>query len=236
MPVAKYRKTELSGKEVHYIEADLDAINVEDIGGTVLTSSTKFGINGTFFSSTGTVVGIATTAYGTEVRSDGERHANGYTRGTIVCYRPGNGATKAVSRYVINHVTGAAPSDWIEWAIGGLSLYINDSTITTETALTNKLVSDEHGQSVNGVSPPYDADRAAIGYKPGKIVLAIIKSAKPFTCRTIMQSLGCTDAVLLDGSTAAQMRAKTATGNIVTVGGDRSIYSVITVNSSTTWQ
>lgn len=127
------------------------------------------------------------------------------------------------------------PLAWVDWAIGGLSLYLNDSTITSESLLTTKLVNVEHGQSVNGVSPASNADRAAVGYKNGKVVLAIIKNAKPWDVRNIMVSLGCYDAVLLDGSTAAQIRAKNSSGTVVTTGGPRNIYSIVTVDPSVTW-
>lgn len=236
MAVAKLTQTMISGKTVYYIEADQSAISVEDLGGKELTTSTKFGISGTFFDSyTGTVVGIACGYRGKEVRDDGERHANGYTRGTLVAFRPLGTQSQVVSRYVINHIKDSVPLDWIDWAIGGLSLYLNDSSITQDSDLESKLVEVEHGQSVNGVSPAYNTDRAAIGYKSGKIVLACIKNAKPWDCRTIMASLGCYDAVMLDGSTCAQIRAKNASGQIITAGGPRSIYSIVTVDPTTTW-
>lgn len=49
MAQAKYYNSTIGGKTVHYIAADPEAINVEDLGGAVLSSSSKFGINGTFF-------------------------------------------------------------------------------------------------------------------------------------------------------------------------------------------
>ncbi|EFM11420.1 hypothetical protein PaecuDRAFT_1866 [Paenibacillus curdlanolyticus YK9] len=228
--------TTVSGKTVYYIEADPSTVGVHDLGGANLTTSTKFGINGTFFDdASGNVVGIATTSAGSPVRYNSVEHAAGYTRGTIVAFRPLGTQAQVQSRYVINNIKDAnIPLDWIDWAVGGLSLYLNDSSVNTESALTTKLVNVEHGQSVNGVSPAANADRAAVGFKSGKIVLAIIKSAKPWDVRNVMVALGCTDAVMLDGSTAAQLRAKTSTGTVVTTGGPRNIYSYIEV-APTSW-
>ena len=43
MTTAKYRTTTLQGQTVHYIEADLAAIAVEDIGKSSVYNSGKFG-------------------------------------------------------------------------------------------------------------------------------------------------------------------------------------------------
>ncbi|OMF76643.1 hypothetical protein [Paenibacillus glucanolyticus] len=56
---AEARKTTYNGKEVRMILADLDCVAVEKINGSVLDSG-KFGINGTFFNSTGgNLLGVA---------------------------------------------------------------------------------------------------------------------------------------------------------------------------------
>jgi hypothetical protein len=55
----------------------------------------------------------------------------------------------------------------------------------------------------------------------------------PLETRGIMKHLGCTDAIMLDGSTAAQIRAKTSSGSNYTSGGPRNLYSIITVNGAT---
>jgi ABC-type amino acid transport substrate-binding protein len=49
-----------------------------------------------------------------------------------------------------------------------------------------------------------------------------------------MISLGCIDAVMLDGSTAAQMRYQNANGTFGTVGGGRMNASTLLLTA--TWQ
>lgn len=241
MAEAKYYTSTIEGKTVHYIAADPAAINVEDLGGAVLTSSnsTKFGINGTFFDDKQKkVFGIACTTYGHSVRDYGSSAV--YKRGTMVCLQPTGQSTYSLGVYQLLNIAdlpnnyGIIPS-WIKWAISGLGLYLNDSNITTEAKLTTKLVDDEHGQSVNGVSPASNADRAAIGYKSStkKVILANIKSAKPWDVRKVMKYLNCDSAVMLDGSNATQLRAKKADQTVVTNGSGRNIYSIVTVNA--TW-
>lgn len=240
MGVANYYYTSnIQGKEVHYISADPSTISVANLNGAVLTSSssTHFGINGTFFDgSTGNLAGIACVSGGSPVGTGGTSAV--YTRGTMVKFRPNNGSTAYVSKFQCKDISDVGfPLSWLDWAISGLNLYLEDSAVTSETTLTKKLVDNEHGQSVNGVSPASNADRAAIGYKSstGKVILANILNAKPWDVRQVMKYFNCDSAVMLDGSNATQLRAKKANGQIVTNGGGRNIYSVVTVNNAT-WQ
>lgn len=230
MAVAKYKQTTWNGITVDYIEADISTIQIEDLGGKNLTASTKYGINGTFFDdSTGFVHGITVTKAGNPVRNYASTNAS-YKRGTMVCMRPNAGIPQVANVFVINKLADlSAPTSWIEWAIGGISLKLQE-TVTSETAFNN-LLKDEKGNVDFG-----DNKRAAIGYKGDKIVLAVMSKANdctPLEARGIMKSLGCTDAIMLDGSTAAQIRAKKPDGTNYTSGGPRLVYSIITVNGAT---
>lgn len=237
MTTAKYVKDTINNKITHYIETDPHAVRVQDLGGGVLASSSLFGINGTFFDvNSGTVLGIATGKNGVEVRHNGEHTGGGYSRGTLIAYRPPGTNSQVIKRFVIKHISEAGiPLNCIDWAIGGLSLHLGDTTLNIESSLTKKIVSAEHAQSVNGVYPAYRSDRTAIGYKNNKVILAIIKEATPWECRKVMKTLRCNDAIMLDGSTCSQMRAKSA-GSIVNIGVGRKIYSCITVDPDVTWQ
>lgn len=242
MAVAKYYySNNIKGKEVHYISADPSTINVNNVHGSVLTSSSskQFGINGTFFdSSSGTVAGIACTTGGTPVGKNGTGTSAIYKRGTLVQFRQNNGVNPTVSVFQLTNISDVGfPLSWIDWAISGLNLYVKDSSITTETNLTTQLRNAEHGQSVNGVDPAAQTDRAAIGYKGStqKIILANILQATPWEARQVMQYFACDYAILLDGSNATQLRAKLSNGTVVTNGGGRNIYSTVTVNNAT-WQ
>ncbi|KGP77358.1 MULTISPECIES: phosphodiester glycosidase family protein [Paenibacillus] len=230
MADAKYRQTTWNGITVDYIEADMSTIQIEDLGGKNLTASTKYGINGTFFDdSTGYVHGIAVSKGGSPVRNYASTNAT-YKRGTLVCSRPNAGTSRVANVFVINKLADlSTPASWIEWAIGGISLKLQE-TVSSETAFNN-LVKDEKGGVDFG-----NNKRAAIGYKGGKIVLAVMSKATdctPLETRGIMKSLGCTDAIMLDGSTAAQIRAKKPDGTNYTSGGPRLVYSIITVNGAT---
>lgn len=242
MAFAKYYySNNIKGREVHYISADPQTINVHNINGTVLTSdsSTRFGINGTFFDKDSqTVSGIACTYGGTPVGKNGSGTTAVYKRGTMVQFRPNNGSTPVISKFQLTNIQDVGfPLSWVDWAISGLNLYLEDSAITTETSLTNKLRDAEHAQSVNYVVPPGRSDRAAIGYKSStqKIILANIIDATPWEARQVMQYFACDYAVMLDGSTATQLRAKSANGEIKRNGGSRNIYSIVSVNNAT-WQ
>lgn len=230
MAEASYKQTTWDGITVDYIEADMSTIRIEDLGGKNLTASTKYGINGTFFDdSTGFVHGIAVTSAGNPVRDYASTNAT-YKRGTLVCMRPNNGVSQVAYVSVINKIADLSiPTSWIDWAIGGISLKLQE-TVSSETAFNN-LVKDEKGGVDFG-----NNKRAAIGYKGGKIVLAVMSKATdctPLETRGIMKYLGCTDAIMLDGSTAAQIRAKKSNGTNYTSGGPRNVYSIITVNGAT---
>ncbi|MDO3411572.1 phosphodiester glycosidase family protein [Saccharibacillus sp. CPCC 101409] len=242
MGIAKYyHSSSIKGKDVHYISADPSTINVNNINGKSLTASSSgyFGINGTFFDKESeTVSGIACTSGGTPVGKDGTGSSAVYKRGTLVQFRQNNGVNPTISKFQLTNIADVGfPLSWIDWAISGLNLYLDDSSITDSTKLTAKLKSAEHGQSVNKIDPPEQDDRAAIGYKSStqKIILANIKEATAWEAREVMRYFACDYAILLDGSNATQMRAKLSNGNVVTNGGGRNIYSVVTVNNAT-WQ
>ncbi|WP_082651875.1 phosphodiester glycosidase family protein [Gorillibacterium timonense] len=121
------------------------------------------------------------------------------------------------------------PTSWVDWAIGGISLFIGDSTITSASVLTTKLASEKGNADITGSNY-----RSAIGIKSGKIVLAVIDQATPFEVRGIMSSLGCYDGVMLDGSTASKMRYKNANGTVGTVSfGSRPTVSTVTITNAT---
>lgn len=237
MTTAKYRTTTLQGQTVHYIEADLAAIAVEDIGKSSVYNSGKFGSNGTFVDRIGgTIWGIACGSGGGEVRNDGERHAGGYVRGTLVSFRPGGNMPAVVTRYRINHISDTGiPLSWINWAIGGMSLHLS-VTFADEESFTEKVVDEEHAQSINGVSPAYTAPRTAVGYKSsGAVVIAAAPNATPWMLRLIMKDLGCYEAVMLDGSDLSQLRAKKADGTIVKANNHgTNVWHMVTV-TPTTW-
>ncbi|MGG4343677.1 phosphodiester glycosidase family protein [Paenibacillus lautus] len=239
MAQAKYYNSTIGGKTVHYIAADPEAINVEDLGGAVLSSSSKFGINGTFFDDKlKKVFGIACTQFGHSVREAGSSAV--YQRGTMVCLQQNANAAHELGVYQLLQIAdlpnkhGISPN-YIKWAISGLGLYLNDSSIIDSKTLTKRLVDNEHGQSVNAVSPAANSDRAAIGYNSStkKVILANILNATPWDVRVVMKSLNCSSAVMLDGSSATQLRAKKADQTVVKNGGGRNIYSIVTVNA--TW-
>jgi hypothetical protein len=150
---------------------------------------------------------------------------------TLVCFRPNGGTTKTASVYQINSAaTIGIPTSWVDWAIGGISLYINDPTIGTSKTLYDAKVSSEMGALSNGANY-----RSAIGYKSGgQLILAVMQNVTPFDVRSVMISLGCIDGVMLDGSTASKMRYKDAAGAVGTVSfGSRATCSAITVNGAT---
>ena len=227
MAVAAYRQITWNGITVDYIEADMSAVRVEDLGGTNLTTSAKYGINGTFFDDfTHYVHGIAVTSGGNPVRDYASTNAT-LNRGTLVCMRPNNGTSQTAYVSVINKIADLSiPTGWIDWAIGGISLKLQE-TVTSDAGYA-ALVSGEKG-SLGWT----DNKRAAIGYKNGKIVMAAMTKALNCTAleaRGIMKYLGFTDAVMFDGSTAAQIRALKPDGTEYVSGGPRNIYSIVTVN------
>ncbi|MFC6653805.1 phosphodiester glycosidase family protein [Paenibacillus rhizoplanae] len=231
MANAKYRQTTWNGITVDYIEADISTIRIKDLGGTNLTTSSEYGINGTYFDdTTGYVHGIAVTSGGTPVRNYASTNAT-LNRGTLVCMRPNNGTNQVAYVSVINKIADLSiPTGWIDWAIGGVSLKLQEA-VSSEAAYNN-LVKDEKGNLSFGGNY-----RAAVGYNGSKIIMAAMTKATNCTAldaRGIMKYLGCTDAIMLDGSTASQIRAKPANSSKPYVsGGPRSIYSIITVNGAT---
>ncbi|WP_313641722.1 hypothetical protein, partial [Paenibacillus sp.] len=165
MAVATYKQITWNGITVDYIEADMSTIRVEDLGGSNLTTSSKYGINGTFFDdSTGYVHGIAVTSGGNPVRDYASTNAT-LKRGTLVCMRPNNGTSQTAYVSVINKIADLSiPTSWIDWAIGGISLKLQESVASD--AVYADLVKDERGTLSWS-----DNKRAAIGYKSGKIVM-----------------------------------------------------------------
>lgn len=236
---AKYRTTQLQGQTVAYIVADLESVSVQDVGSNSVKTSGKFGTNGTFLDrSTGVVYGIACGSKGVAVRSGGTQHAKGYKRGTMVCFNT-PGGTRSISVPIINAIKDAAyPLDWINWAIGGMSLHVDRSSFDKdENAFTKEVVSVENANGINGVSPAYKAKRTAIGFKKStnEIILIQAASATPFEMRSILKSLGADYGVMLDGSDLSQMRGKKADGTVVDANTESTkVWHMVTVQP-TSW-
>lgn len=234
---AKYRTTQLEGQSVSYIEADLEAVTVQNVGSNSVKTSGKFGTNGTFLDrKSGEVYGIACASKGVAVRPNGTLHAKGYKRGTMVCFNT-PGGTRSISVPIINAIKDAGyPLDWINWAIGGMSLHCDRSTFdNNETAFTKEVVSVENANGINGVSPAYKANRTAIGYKQStrKIILVAAANATPFQMRSILKQLGADYGVMLDGSDLSQMRGKKTDGTTADANTNSTlVWHMVTVDPS----
>jgi hypothetical protein len=239
MTTAMCRQTTISGHTVTYIQGDIDAFNVQNVGAKTVYNSPNFGCNGTFLDRpTGTLYGIAVGYGGVAVRTGSDVTANGYTRGTIVCFNPNGTSPKVASRFVLNKISDVGfPLSWIQWGIGGMSLYLQDTTLSTQAAFVSKVDSVEHGQSINGVDPESSTyDRTAIGYtSSGQIIIASVTAVSPYQLRSIMTSLGCYDAVMLDGADLSQLEGKTASGSNLSANSNTTdVWHMVTV-SPTSW-
>lgn len=214
---------------VHYISADLADVSVRSISGSVYASSYS-GINGTFFSGS-TLVGIATKQGGVQVAPSGANNANAaYSRSTLVCYNYG-GATCAVSalKRITEFPYGLSS---INWAIGGIGLYLSD-TFPGDTeakqrqAYIDKCVAFEHAQSVNSFENSAKINRTAIGFNfsTKKVTMLYLQSGSAWDCRKVLKALGCDTGILLDSGTSSQMKANTTKVNSKT----NSVYSMVAV-------
>ncbi|MEK3881010.1 phosphodiester glycosidase family protein [Paenibacillus sp. FSL M7-0420] len=258
MSTAKYTSTTINRKTVRYIEADLDAINVEGI--TSLSGSNKFGVNGTFFGgSPALLTGIAVAKSGSSPQPVGPSSSgsiNGtssklFRRGTMFHFSPDLNDGTFLKVQVLHNYTdvkdnsgNAVPSSRIKWAIGGLSLHLNEN-YTTSTQFYSRTSPnpkgictdiEENASSVNNVCDNAARARTAIGYKAGrKIILAAIESASVWDVRGIMKSLDCTMGISLDGGSSTGIRAKNSSGGTVAWGAvSTAVRSAVTVNP-TTW-
>lgn len=246
---AEARKTTYNGKEVRMILADLDCVAVEKINGSVLDSG-KFGINGTFFNSTGgNLLGVAVNN-GVAVKSGGTQTAdarvNGVTqptrRGVMYHFNPRVGGMALDNRVVKSFTdypgVGTSNAKSVKWAIGGISLH-----------LTQNYTSTQYYNAINA-SPEYAANigsssqtgRTAIAFAAlngrSTIILLTMKDATLWDVREFLRSYGATTGVALDGGGSSQIRYRV---NSSTVGQwepkpdpNRSVYSMVTVNP-TTW-
>ncbi|MCM3128865.1 hypothetical protein ACFQ3J_09560 [Paenibacillus provencensis] len=217
---------------VHYISADLADVSVRSISGSVYSSAYP-GINGTFFSGT-TLVGIATKEDGVAVRANGASNANGaYTRSTMVSYNSGSSPTCAVA--LLSRISDFPyGTSIINWAIGGIGLYLNDS-FANEQAYIDKCVDVEHANSVNSFTNSGKINRTAIGYKSSnnKIVMLYLQSGSAWDCRNVLKALGCGFGVLLDSGTSSQMKAKDSSFNAIHVNSKtNSVYSMVALAPS----
>ncbi|SDM15645.1 Predicted protein [Paenibacillus sp. OK060] len=222
---------------VHYISADLADVSVRSIESSVYASAYP-GINGTFFSGA-TLVGIAAKQGGVQVAPNGASNANAtYDRSTLVSYNYG-GANCGVSllKRISEFPYGLSS---INWAIGGIGLYLND-TFSGDTeekrrqAYIDKCVAVEHAQSVNSFTDSAKINRTAIGYKNStkKVVMLYLQSGSAWDCRNVLKALGCDTGILLDSGTSSQMKAKDSSFNVIKVNSKtNSVYSMVAVEPS----
>ncbi|ORX63533.1 hypothetical protein K493DRAFT_365231 [Basidiobolus meristosporus CBS 931.73] len=244
---ARVNKFTFSGLQVTAIVTSIQAVDVANVGSTTVAKSNFCGSNGCYFNyANGNLVAIACSDGGKPVRVGGEKHANDYTRGTMICRKLPNGEL-TISVEAINKLSDSSiPLSEIRWAVGGLGLYLN-STMTNKEWL--ELIKDkEHAWSVGRVYPEGKAARTAIGYRrtDNKIILASIQSATPSQVRDLMKTyIGCELGVMLDGGASSQIKGKTPGGTIESadyenkgkdrgVHEDQNIYSMVTV-SPTRW-
>ncbi|WP_366291718.1 hypothetical protein [Paenibacillus sp. AN1007] len=233
MGQAVYRGNVTAGgvSGVHYITADLADVSVQSIPGSVYASSYS-GINGTFFSGS-TLVGIAAKQGGVQVRDSGASNNYGlYSRSTLVSYNYGGSTCGVALLNAIKDFHYGLSS--INWAIGGIGLYLSDTFSGTEAqqrqAYIDKCVAVEHAQSVNSFENSAKINRTAIGfnYSTKKVTMLYLKSGSAWDCRKVLKALGCDNGILLDSGTSSQMKANTTKVNTKT----NSVYSMVAVQPS----
>lgn len=138
---------------VRYIRTEVTNVSVVSIGTSTVGNSGKYGINGTFFDpSTKVLVGIAVQD-GAAVRNGGTQ--NYYTRGTM--YRLTNGTIGVQPVKQASAITGSI-SD-LRWAIGGTSLFLNQSFASRDAFFTAL-----SGENYSGIDGSSKRPRTAIGY------------------------------------------------------------------------
>ncbi|MEX1030063.1 MAG: phosphodiester glycosidase family protein [Paenibacillaceae bacterium] len=253
MTVANHFTETYNTKLVHVIKADLDCVSVEKITSTTksVVNSNMFGVNGTFFASGTSLLGIA-IKNGLAVISGGLQ--SGQTcgistkRGTMYHYSPSFGGSYLATDVVKDHTDTGASASQMKWAIGGYSLYpyrtytsesqyltdINGSgaSISCTPAIANT-------ENAYRLEPSSSTHRTAIGWNGTKIVLAVFEDATAYSVRQYMKNQGCNSlAIMLDGGGSSQMRygiptpGGLGTGTYDPKGENRQVYSMVAVNPS----
>jgi exopolysaccharide biosynthesis protein len=189
---------------------------VSSLGTASVYNSSFQGVNGTFFSSS-EVLGIA-IANGAAVRSDGGlKNGNASVdRNRSTMYRT-NSNTVGVAR-VVNASSLPGGVSNLKWAIGGLGLYLNESL--TKSQYDAKLA-DEAVSGVGGVNDK--RPRTMVGYIPSgggtgspEIAVVVVRDFNDptnanagitfYDGRMIMNGLGCTAGIHLDGGSSTSIR------------------------------
>lgn len=235
-----------SSIRVLYYEADIndiEIVNVGDAKASSWASNNRYGINGTFYARKDFTMGFAINA-GNHITENYRNYdaANDWVnyKRPYSCLLSFNSTLPSSSTFLaLATCQGLLPFTYsgdsvqlsnIKWGVGGINLYVNDSSITSETALINRIKSDVDAvtESQFRTTTGYDDQiqlrnplaRTAIGYKaPGKVVLAIFVNpnsmtdaagvATAYQVRQIMKNeLNCTMGLLLDGGNSTQMSYK----------------------------
>lgn len=189
-------------------------VTVSSLGNSSVYTSSLQGVNGTFYSSA-EVLGIA-IANGVSVRPSEGGLKNGSSnvdrdRSTMYCTTSG---TIGVSQ-VVNASSLPGGVSNLEWAIGGLGLYLNQSL--SKSQYDDKLA-DEGVSGVGGVNDK--RPRTMIGYSSsnpfGEITFAVVmdfndptnafKGITFYDGRLIMSELGCSVGIHLDGGSSTSIR------------------------------
>ena len=233
---------------IAYISADVKDVSVKAITGSVANSSYS-GINGTFFEKgSGVLLGMAVGKSGLPVKQDGSGARNGHPiddertrkRGTFFCYNPeGDSTGITCNEQVVTYPSGSTliKPIWINWAIGGLSLFLNQNL--TPDAYYKKVDDVEQPGSIGyfGIAESNRRSRSVIGYKPSnkRIILAYIPNALPHECRNVLATLGCTAGVMLDSGSSSQIKGKVAgSASAINIGSSVSVYNMVAV-TPTSW-
>lgn len=202
--------------EVYTLFMHVDNFKVGSLGSNSVYTSSLQGVNGTFYGAT--MLGIA-IQNGAAVRPSSswpqaclKNGSSSVDRNRGTMYRT-TGGTVAVKKTVLaQNLTGSLSS--LRWAIGGISLFLNESM--TETKYNSEIESEAQG--VGGVS--HKRPRTLMGYIPSskEIVLAIAVDASDpgnkdkgitmYDGRTIMKDLGCTMGIHLDGGSSTSIRLR----------------------------
>ncbi|KFN11578.1 hypothetical protein [Paenibacillus macerans] len=221
---------------VYYISADVRDVSVKSIAGTVKDSSYS-GVNGTFFNSDGSLLGIALGPDGVAVRAGGDKTPKGYSRGTLFCYDPEDEPDNVTcSAHVVTKPSEyPGKTGWIRWAIGGLSLHLR-SNFSSSDAYYDKLNSEESTSNIG--DPSSSRERTFIGYKPSnkRIVMGILLDGEAWEVRTILKNLGCTEGVMLDSESSTSMKGKKGSSNTAITRGNTGtrVYNMVAV-TPTSW-
>lgn len=234
-----------SGKTVHYIIADLDCVSVECIPGKV-SNSGKYGVNGTFFTSSNNLLGIA-IGNGTAVAGGGTQTGQACNqltkRGTMYHYDPSHNYVYLDTAVVKDATDTGASLKQIKWAIGGYSLfpwkvynnsdeYFNDINGNGDPSNCNAIVTgSENAYRLNPKST--SQSRTAIGWRGfgRKIVLVVFQAESAWGVRKyMMEDMNCTHhAIMLDGGKSSSMRYNT--GVFEPQGANtEAVYNMVTVS------